>query len=440
MTNRIFISLGLILFFFASINFISCSKPDPVTPPADPCAGKTIVVTGTTTPISVGSTNNGAINATATGSTGFTYSLNNGAFQASGTFSNLVAGSYSVVAKDANNCTGSQSFTVTATPCPTITLTATTTPASSSTANNGSITATATGSTGITYSNNGGVFQASGTFTALGVGTYNITAKDVNGCTVSAAFNVVAAGCPTITVTGTTTNTAGPTATNGSIIATATGGSGTYTFSKDAGANFQTSAIFNNLTAGNYTIIAKDGNGCLGSSATITVASNPCPTINYTQVVTGTDKCLPAGTGSGTITVSATGSTGFMYQRDANPYQTSNVFNSLPVGTYTINVRDLNGCIKTGTVPVAQAPAGPLFTSVKAIMTANCATAGCHAGSSPQSGHNFSDDCTIVAQKTRIKIRAVDANPSVMPPSGSISAADKQKIVDWINAGGQHTN
>ena len=438
MTNRIFISISFILFFVASINFISCSKPDPVTPPADPCAGKTIVVTGTTTPISVGSTNNGAINATATGSTGFTYSLNNGAFQASGTFSNLVAGSYSVVAKDANNCTGSQSFTVTATPCPTITITATTTPSSSTTTPNGSITATATGSTGITYSNNGGPFQSSGTFTALGVGTYNITAKDVNGCTVSAPFNVVAAGCPTITVTSTTTNTAGPTATNGSITATATGGTGTYTFSKDAGANFQSSNIFNNLAAGNYTIIAKDANGCLGSSATITVASNPCPTINFTQVVTGTDKCVATGTGS--ITVSATGSTGFMYQIGTNAYQTSNIFNNLAVGTFTINVRDLNGCIKTGTVPVAQAPAGPLFTSVKSIMTANCATAGCHAGASPQSGINFSDDCTIVSQKARIKARAVDANPSVMPPSGAISAADKQKIVDWINAGGQHTN
>lgn len=438
MTNRIFISISFILFFVASINFISCSKPDPVAPPADPCAGKTIVITGTTTPTSAGSTTNGAINATATGSSGFTYSLNGGAFQATGTFTNLAVGSYSVVAKDANACSGSQSFSVTATPCPTITLTATTTAASSSTATNGSVTASATGSTGITYSNNGGAFQASGAFTNLGVGTYNITAKDVNGCTVSAAFNVVAAGCPTINVTGTPTNTAGPTATNGSITASATGGAAPYTYSKDAGVTFQTAVLFSNLLAGNYTIIAKDANGCLGSSASITVASNPCPTINFTQVVTGTDKCVATGTGS--INVSATGSTGFMYQIGSNAYQTSNIFNNLAVGTFTINVRDLNGCVKTGTVPVAQAPAGPLFTSVKAIMTANCATAGCHAGASPQSGINFSDDCTIVSQKARIKARAVDANPSVMPPSGAISAADKQKIVDWINAGGQHTN
>lgn len=435
MTNRIFISLSLILFFFASINFISCSKPDTA-PPADPCVGKTIVVTATTTATSGGSTSNGAINATATGSTGFTYSLNGAAFQGSGSFTNLAVGTFTITAKDANGCTGTQTFSVTASPCPTISITATTTPASSATATNGAITASAAGSTGITYSNNGGAFQATGAFTGLGVGTYNITAKDVNGCTASAAFIVVSAGCPTVTVTFTTTNTAGPTATTGSITASATGGVALYTFSKDAGVTFQATGLFSNLAAGNHTIIAKDANGCLGTSGTITVASNPCPTINFTQVVTGADKCIAAGTG--TITVSANGSTGFMYQLNSNAYQTSNVFNTLAVGNYTINVRDLNGCIKTGTVPVSQAPAGPLFTSVKSIMTANCT--GCHGGPSPTSGINLSDDCTIVAQKVRIKIRSVDGNPSIMPPSGSISAADKQKIIDWINAGGQHSN
>ena len=435
MTHKIFISISLVAFFLVSVNFISCSKPDAVAPPTDPCAGKTIVVTGTTTPTSAGSTTNGAINASATGSTGFTYSLNGGAFQPAGTFTNLAVGSYSIVAKDASACTGSQSFTVTATPCPTISITATTTQASSPTAANGAINATATGSTGLTYSKDGINFQATGVFTALLPTNYTITVKDVNGCTASAVFLVTSVGCATINVAFTTTNSAGPTATTGSITATATGGAAPYTYNLNGGA-FQSSNLFNNLLAATYTVIAKDANGCSGSSGIVTVASNPCPTITFTQVVTVSDKC--AGTGS--INVTATGSTGFMYQLNSNAYQTSNVFNTLPVGSYTINVRDLNGCVKTGTVPVAQAPAGTLFTNVKTIMTANCAFAGCHGGSSPQSGLNFGDDCTIVAQKLRIKARAVDGIPSIMPASGAISAADKQKILDWINAGGQHSN
>ena len=434
MSKKLLINLSIIVFFIVSINFISCSKPDAVTPPADPCAGKTIVVTGTTTPISVGSTNNGAINASASGSTGFTYSINGGAFQATGTFSNLVVGAYSVLAKDGNACTGSQSFTVTATPCPTITITATITPAS--TASNGAINATATGSTGLTYSNNGGPFQATGLFTGLAPISHTITAKDANGCIATNTFLVTSVGCPIINVTATSTNTAGPTATTGSITASATGGATPYTFSLNGGA-FQSAVLFSNLAAAtNYTVVAKDFNNCQGSAINIIVASNPCPTINYTQVVVGADKCAPAGTGS--ITVTATGSTGYMYQLNNNAFQNSNIFNTLVLGSYTINVRDANGCIKTGTVPVGQAPAGPLFTNVKTIMTANCGS--CHGGPSPQSGYNFNDDCTIVAQKLRIKARAVDGIPSIMPMSGPISAADKQKILDWINGGGQHSN
>ncbi len=438
MTNKLLINLFFIVFFFASINFISCSKPDAVTP-TDPCAGKTISITATTIATTGGSSStNGSLTATATGSTGFTFSSNGGAFQGSGIFSNLAAGAYNIVAKDASGCTVTQSFTVSATACPAITITAVITPASTPT--NGAINATAAGSTGFTYSKDGTNFQPTGVFTGLAPISHTITAKDVNGCTATNTFLVTSIGCPTITVSTTTTNTAGPTATTGSITASATGGATPYTYSLNGGA-FQPAGVslFSNLAAAtNYTVVAKDANNCQGSAINITVASNPCPTINFTQVVTGADKCAPAGTGS--ITVTATGSTGYMYQLNSNAFQASNIFNTLVVGSYTINVRDVNGCIKTGTVPVAQAAAGPLFTNVKTIMTANCALSGCHAGASPQSGYNFNDDCTIVAQKLRIKARAVDGIPSIMPASGAISAADKQKIVDWVNAGGQHSN
>jgi uncharacterized membrane protein len=101
----------------------------------------------------------------------------------------------------------------------------------------------------------------------------------------------------------------------------------------------------------------------------------------------------------------------------------------------------VNGCIASNTTNLPIATAGAKFSAVKSIMLASCATSGCHSGSSPQSGINLSDDCTIVNQSNRIKIRSVDGTPSFMPPGGGqLSAADKQKIVDWINAGGQHSN
>ncbi|MEX1202839.1 MAG: hypothetical protein WEA59_06325 [Ferruginibacter sp.] len=316
-----------------------------------------------------------------------------------------------------------------------ITLTGSITPASAPGATNGSINATAAGSSGFTYSLNAGATQTSGSFTSLAQGTYTITAKDANGCAGSASFTVTSTSCPTITLTTTSTNTTGTTATNGSITATAAGGLGPYTFSKDNGATFQASGTFSNLAANTYGVVAKDANGCLSSSNNVIVGAT-CPTINASASTTTTVKCE---SGTGSVTITATGSTGFTYNINGGSFQTSNVFNTLPAANHTYGVRDANGCATTGSATVALAPAGSLFNNVKAILAANCTS--CHGGSSPQSGINYTDDCTIVSQSARIKARGVDANPSQMPPSGpGLSAADKAAIVNWVNAGGKHNN
>jgi hypothetical protein len=132
----------------------------------------------------------------------------------------------------------------------------------------GTINATASGGVGaITYSIDGNTFQNTGVFANLAVGTYTITARTTNGCTASLRVNVTASNpCQglNITVTTTTTATSGGQA-NGSITASATGGTAPYTYSRDGGVSFQSSATFSNLAAGNYTIIARDANGCSGS-------------------------------------------------------------------------------------------------------------------------------------------------------------------------------
>jgi len=414
------------------IVIVSCSKES--TPPADPCASKTLVLDAVLTATSGGSTTNGVITATATGSTGFTYSLNNGTFQSTGVFNNLAVASYTVTAKDVDGCTVSRSFAITASACPTITITAAAVNTSAPGTSDGSLTATASGSTGFTYSKDGTTFQATGLFSNLSAGSYNITAKDVNGCTATQSFVVSSAACPTITVTGVATTTSGPAASNGSVTATVTGGVAPYTYSVNGGA-FQSSNVFANLAVGSYTIAAKDANGCLGASAAINVASAACPAITVSTAVVGTDKC--AGN-TGSITVTASGSTGLTYNINNGTYQASNIFNALASGNYTVGVKDVNGCVNSSSATVNVGPAGPNFANVKAVLAANCVV--CHGGASPQNGLNFTDDCTIVAQAARIKSRAVDANPSVMPPTGAISNADKQKIVDWINAGAKYSN
>ena len=97
------ISLGFVICY-------SCSKSGN-DKAADPCAGVTVVVSANATAADAGSSN-GGVTATATGSTGFTYSINTGAFQSSGVFTNLAAGKYNITAKSAGGCTGTINVTV----------------------------------------------------------------------------------------------------------------------------------------------------------------------------------------------------------------------------------------------------------------------------------------------------------------------------------------
>ena len=96
--------------------YFSCSKGGDsggggYNPPPNACAGVTVAVTATTTGANTGQSN-GSIAATATGGTGFTFKLGSGAYQTSGTFGNLAAGSYTITAKNNAGCEGSASFTV----------------------------------------------------------------------------------------------------------------------------------------------------------------------------------------------------------------------------------------------------------------------------------------------------------------------------------------
>ena len=105
-----------------------------------------------------------------------------------------------------------------------------------------------------------------------------------------------------------------------------------------------------------------------------------------------------------------------------------------------MNVKDAAGCTKSTTVSVNAVAAGTLFLAARSVIQNNCATAGCHSGGAPAGGISFSNDCNIVINKDRVKARAIDGNPSFMPPTGPLPQADRDKITAWINAGGRFTD
>lgn len=163
--------------------------------------------------------------------------------------------------------------------------------------------------------------------------------------------------------------------------------------------------------------------------------TNSCANKNITITLAATNA---AGCTGGSVTATASGSTGFTYNIDGGAFQSSNVFSNVALGEHTIVARDGEGCTKSGTVTITSSPGGVLFAAVKAVINTNCVS--CHAGSSAQGGISLSTDCNIINASARIKARAVDGNPSFMPQGGQLSATDKKKITDWINAGGKYTD
>lgn len=243
--------------------------------------------------------------------------------------------------------------------------------------------------------------------------------------------------CATVTVavTGNASPPTGPATTDGSITATATGGSG-FTFSLNNG-TFQSSGTFNNLAAGTYTITAKNSNGCTGTRQFTITSPSVCGGVSVSIAASATSSS-PCASPNGTITITATGSTGFTYNINGGAFQSSATFNNLAVGSYAVTAKDANGCSATANINITAAAAGPLFSAVKQLMQTNCVS--CHNASQSEGGMNWTVDCNIVANSARIKARAVDQNPSVMPPTGPLPASEKDKITAWINAGAKFSD
>ncbi|HEX7414157.1 MAG TPA: PKD domain-containing protein [Bacteroidia bacterium] len=290
---------------------------------------------------------NGDMNVVASGGTpGYTYSMDGENFFPTGDFSDLAAGTYTVIVKDNNGCTYSTSSLVTQPSAITSTVVI-----GNSTCGNadGNILITAGGGsgTGYQYSINGTVYNTTGSFPNLKDSTYIILVKDDAGCVNGFHAALVSSGGPVIN-TVSSTNVTCSSGNNGSInITSVTGGSGTLNYQVN-GSPWQTSTSFTGLTAGPNTIIVKDGLGCSGSYQVILTAPSPI------SVNVATVNLLCSGLSTGSATITAGGGSGTMaYSTDGILYQSSNIFTNLGSGNYQVYVRDAGGCIGTNNFAIS---------------------------------------------------------------------------------------
>ncbi len=303
---------------------------------------------------------NGTITASASGGAGgYTYNINGGAYQVSGVFNNLAPGIYLTGVLDASGCEAFKMDTLVNGSNPAFTTAVTQTTCGQ---NNGTITFTATGGTApYQYSINGTTFQSGTVYTGLATGSYTVYVKDALGCYSLSTAVVTSKPRPVVTaftVPATCNNN------DGMIIATGTSGAAPYTYSLD-GIVFQSSNTFTGLAAGFYIITIRDSTGCTNTTG-VSVANLGAPVITLTSIVAA--KC---DNPNGSITITATGGTpAYEYTVNNLPYQASNIIAGLLPGTYTVYVKDVNGCIATKTVLVGNINGPQTLTAV--IVHAAC--------------------------------------------------------------------
>ncbi len=343
-TSGLFTNLATGSYTIIFINTVGCSGSVVQTVTAGPAITGTTTASATSCP----QVSDGTISVAPTTPGTYSYNLQPGNItQASGLFTNLAAGSYTITFTNAAGCIGNVSQTVNAGPA--ITGTATTTATSCPQLNDGRITV----SPGVpgAYSYNlqpGNITQASATFTNLAAGTYTITFTSTAGCTGTVSQTVTSG--PALSSTVTQNNAACANSSTGSITIVPGAGNAPYSYSITPGTGIQSSAIFNGLAAGNYTYSFTDGGGCIGTGSFTVTASSPIST----PVAIVEPRCFGDLNGSATFTP-AGGIAPYTYALlPGSTFQTSSTFSNLSAGTYTFRIKDNVGCTQDSVVTIGQ--------------------------------------------------------------------------------------
>ena len=336
----------------------------------------------------------------------YSYSIDGGVTypNTTGTFTGLLANTYTVGVQDALGCTITGPVTVSDQGGPTLN-SVTPVDVTCNAACDGSISINATGATQFSI-DNGATFQATNTFSNLCTGTYNIVIENAIGCQVT---DVTTINEPTqVTMSNTTTDLSCYNICNGEINIGGTGGTGTLQYSIDGGTTFSLNNDFTGLCAQTYNIVVQDANGC---SITGTETLNQPPPMSLSILPTnptcngycdGKINCVPSGgtapsPNDYSYTWGPAGTGG-----SSDPYVTG-----LCEGTYTLTVTDANGCTIDTTITLT-APAAVTIDNIATtdeICGGDCSgtltissTGGTQysidGGNTYQASNNFTNLCT----------------------------------------------
>ena len=217
---------------------------------------------------------------------GVSYSLNGLTYQASNTFAGLAPGNYTLYVRNTADisCLNTSTSAVTINAIPTPPLVPTTTSVVQPTCSVTSGTIVIAAQSGVEYSLNGTIYQASNTFTGLAPNNYILYVRNIadNTCSVQSLTSVTINPLPLLPSTPTLVQVVQPTC----LVP-----SGSITISTQAnvqyslGNGYQNSNVFNNLAPGKYTMSVRFTNSiaCITIGAEITINAIP-PQIQFETI------------------------------------------------------------------------------------------------------------------------------------------------------------
>jgi hypothetical protein len=354
--------------YFVKVRDISgCSNQPPIAVVLGSGSGISATISGNSTVCFSGTT---ALTASATGGLApYTYAWIKP--DASSSTSQILqggVGNFFVTVTDANGCVASATKTVTGVNGVTAAITGNTALCTSA-----STTLTATGwegtppynftwSTGKTGTANN---TTTGVAITVGAGNYCVTVTDANGCS-STLCKTVTASTLAATVSSSQNGCSGlPT----TLTATPSFGLAPYAYSWSNGNT--TNAV--SVGTGNYTVTITDAGGC-----TLVKTTTVAPSTSLTLTLGSTDNIKCNGTATGKIVTSSTGGSGvkaFTINNFATT-QTSSTFANLAIGTYTIQMKDGNGCLSNTVSATLTQAAAIGFTASKINVSCNGASNG----------------------------------------------------------------
>jgi PKD repeat protein len=283
---------------------------------------------------------NGSTTATPSGGQApYTYAWDDQLAQTTATATGLSVGVYNCTVTDANGCSVTVAATVGNPGAPIVTGAGVDATCAQ---NDGSAAVTITGGSApfiyVWVPN----VSTSASATGLAAGVYNVTVTDNNGCASSVSITIVAPSVPSVSGTATDEVCAGDC--DGSLNATATGGTAPYTYNWDGGIGAgQTQS---SVCPGTYVVTITDASGCTSTSSVTIAAGAAAPVASFTASATNVDVGIAVN-----FTNTSTGGTTYNWDfGDGNSSANQSPSHSYAaVGTYTVvlTVTNAAGCAAT---------------------------------------------------------------------------------------------